>query len=64
MPLVMKVLAPSTTHSSPSRTAVVAIADRSEPAPGSVIAIAVISSPDTMPGSQRARCSSVARSRK
>ena len=27
--------------------------------PGSVIAIAVISSPDAMPGSQRAVCSSV-----
>ena len=33
---------------------------RSEPAPGSVMATAVISSPDTMPGSQRRRCWSVA----
>ena len=39
--------------------AVVVIEARSEPMPGSVIAIAVISSPDAMPGNQRARCSSV-----
>ena len=39
--------------------AVVVIEARSDPMPGSVIAIAVISSPDAMPGSQRARCSSV-----
>ena len=32
---------------------------RSLPAPGSVIAIAVIVSPDTHPGSQRCFCSSV-----
>ena len=32
---------------------------RSEPMPGSVMAMAVISSPEAMPGSQRARCSSV-----
>ena len=32
--------------------------------PGSVIASAVISSPLTIPGSQRARCSSLARCRK
>ena len=32
---------------------------RSEPAPGSVIATAVISSPEAMPGSQRCFCSSV-----
>ena len=32
---------------------------RSEPIPGSVMAIAVISSPATIPGSQRAFCSSV-----
>ena len=37
----------------------VAIDARSEPMPGSVIAIAVISSPEPMPGSQRAFCSSV-----
>ncbi len=34
---------------------------RSEPAPGSVIAIAEISSPETSPGSQRRFCSSVPR---
>ncbi len=32
---------------------------RSEPIPGSVIASAVISEPSAMPGSQRARCSSL-----
>ena len=37
---------------------VVDIAARSEPMPGSVIAIAVISSPEAIPGSQRSRCSS------
>ena len=35
---------------------------RSEPIPGSVIAMAVISSPEAMPGSHRCCCSSVARS--
>ena len=59
MPLVMKVLAPLTTYSSPSRIAVACIEARSEPTPGSVIAIAVISSPATIPGSQRWRCSSL-----
>ena len=34
--LVMNCLAPSTTHSSPSRTALVAVAPASDPAPGSV----------------------------
>jgi len=42
-------------------TAVVRMPCRSEPAPGSVIAIAVIVSPVTQPGSQRRFCSSVAR---
>ena len=59
MPLVMNVFEPLTTYTSPSRIAVVDIPARSEPMPGSVIAIAVTSSPDAMPGSQRARCSSV-----
>jgi hypothetical protein len=38
--------------------AVVARAARSEPVPGSVMAMAVMSSPDTHPGSQRRLCSS------
>ena len=41
----MKVLEPLRTQSSPSRTAVVFSAARSEPPDGSVIAIAVTSSP-------------------
>ena len=45
MPLVMKVLLPLMTQSSPSRTAVVRMPCRSLPVPGSVIAIAVMSSP-------------------
>ena len=44
---------------SPSRIALVVIDARSEPIPGSVIATAVMSSPDTMPGSHRCFCSSV-----
>ena len=62
MPLEMKVLAPLRTYASPSRLAVVLIACRSEPAPGSVIAMAVMSSPEQKPGSQRAFCWSVVRS--
>ena len=58
-PLEMKVLAPLMTYSSPSRSAVVLMLFRSEPAPGSVIAIAVIISPLASFGSQRRRCSSV-----
>jgi hypothetical protein len=38
---------------------VVDIEARSEPMPGSVMAMAVTSSPEAMPGSQRSRCSSV-----
>ena len=64
MPLVMKVFDPLSTHPSPSRRAVVRMPCRSLPAPGSVIAIAVISSPRQKPGSQRCFCSSVARSRR
>ena len=56
----MKVFEPLSTQPSPSRTAVVWMPCRSEPAAGSVIAIAVISSPEQNPGNQRARCSSVA----
>ena len=54
MPLVMNVLAPFTTKCSPSRIADVLIDARSEPMPGSVMAMAVMSSPDAMPGSHRA----------
>ena len=60
-PLVMKVLAPLITQSSPSRTAVVFRFARSEPPPGSVIPIAVSSSPVQNAGSQRCFCSSVVR---
>ena len=42
----------------------VVIDARSEPMPGSVMAMAVISSPEQMPGSQRAFCSSVVSVRK
>ena len=64
MPLVMKVLEPLITYSSPSRTAVVPMEARSDPMPGSVMATAVTSSPEAMPGSQRAFCSSLQYSRK
>ena len=60
MPLVMNVLEPLRTQSSPSLCAWVCSPCRSEPAPGSDIAIAVIISPLTKPGSQRCFCSSVA----
>ncbi len=62
MPLVMKVFEPLSTHSSPSRTAVVRMPRRSLPAPGSVIATAEIVAPLANPGSQRAFCSGVPRS--
>ena len=58
-PLVMKVFEPFRIQSSPSRTAVVLSAARSEPPLGSVIAIAQTSSPVQNRGSQRAFCSSV-----
>ncbi len=60
-PLVMKVLEPLMTQPSPSRTAVVLSAARSEPPPGSVMPIARRISPETMPGSQRSFCSCVPR---
>jgi hypothetical protein len=60
MPPVMKVLAPLTTKSSPSRTAVVRMPARSGPVPGSVMATAVSSVPTASPGNHRARCSSFA----
>jgi hypothetical protein len=61
MPLVMNVFAPLSTHPSPSLTARVLMPCRSLPVPGSLIAIAVISSPLQKPGSQRCFCSSVAK---
>ena len=64
MPLVMNVFDPLSTQPSPSLRAVVRMPCRSLPAPGSVIAMAVISSPLQKPGSQRCFCSSVARSRR
>ncbi len=55
----MKVLEPLRIQSSPSRTAVVFNAARSEPPEASVMPMAVRMSPETKPGSQRSRCSSV-----
>src|SRR6218665_48280 len=60
-PLLMKILLPSMTYSSPSRTAVVRIALTSEPPPGSVMATARICSPRQMPGSHFCFCASVPR---
>lgn len=60
MPLEMKVLEPLSTQWSPRSSALVRIPWRSEPAPGSVIAMAVMVSPEQNPGSQRRFCSSVA----
>ena len=57
MPFEMNVLAPLMMYSSPSRLAVVAMPARSEPVPGSVIAIAVIVSPVAHLGSHSAFCS-------
>ena len=59
IPLLMKVLAPLTTYSSPRRTAVVRMALRSLPVPGSVMASADMAVPPYSPGSQRPFCSSV-----
>jgi hypothetical protein len=60
----MNVLEPLTIQSSPSRTADVRMPARSLPAPGSVIATAMMVSPLVMPGSQRCFCSSFVRSLK
>ena len=60
----MKVFEPFTIQSSPSRTAVVLSAARSEPPLGSVMPMAVTISPVQKPGSQRCFCSSVHRSRR
>ncbi|MNJ53934.1 hypothetical protein D3C77_493530 [compost metagenome] len=60
-PLLMKVLLPLITHSSPSRTAVVRMALRSEPVPGSVMATASTVSPVQIFGSHCCFCASVPR---
>ncbi|SQA26331.1 Uncharacterised protein [Streptomyces griseus] len=60
MPLEMKVLEPFSSQWSPLSSAVVRMPWRSEPAPGSVMAMAVTVSPEQKPGSQRRFCSSVA----
>ena len=57
-PLVMKVLLPLMTYWFPSKRAVVRTPCRSEPAPGSVMAMALTSSQVAMRGSQRRFCSS------
>ena len=59
IPLEMKVFWPLMTQESPSLTAVVRMAARSEPVPGSVMATAVMMSPVAQPGSHFAFCSSV-----
>ncbi len=59
LPLVMNILVPLITKPSPSRRAVVRIAATSEPASGSVIAIAVRISPLANCGSHRAFCSAL-----
>ena len=50
---------PLSTHSSPSRRAVVVMLWVLVPASGSVIAKAIVPVPSQMPGSQRCFCSSV-----
>ena len=55
----MNVFEPLSTQSSPSRTALVFSAARSEPPLGSVMPIAVSISPLATPGSQRFFCSSL-----
>ena len=59
MPLVIKIFEPFSTHSSPSRIALVRIPCTSDPAPGSVIAKAPTTSPLAIRGNQCAFCSSV-----
>ena len=54
---VMNILAPSTTHSPPSRRALVRVAPASEPAPGSVSPKAARRRPDASCGSHRCFCS-------
>jgi len=57
----MKVLAPLMTYSSPSRRAVVRMALRSLPAPGSLMAMARMVSPLAQRGSHCCFCASVPR---
>ena len=57
--LVMNVLLPLSTSSSPRRATVVASANASEPLSGSVIPWTPMIDPSHMPGSQRAFCSAV-----
>ena len=64
MPEVMKVFAPLTTHPPSTFLPVVRMPCRSLPVPGSVMAIAAISSPLHRRGSQRACCSGVPSSAK
>jgi len=63
MPFVMKVFDPFTTYVSPFFTAVVFVPAMSLPAFGSVMAMAVMYSPVTIFGSQRAFWSSFASDR-
>ena len=58
-PLVIHILVPEMTQSSPSRRARVRIEPGSEPESGSVSPKQPISSPSAMPGSQRCFCSSL-----
>ncbi|MCY1384261.1 hypothetical protein D9M69_724970 [compost metagenome] len=58
-PLEMNTFCPEITKSSPSRTALVRMALRSEPACGSVMPSEPIASPVTICGSQRRFCSSL-----
>ena len=59
-PSVQKIFVPFSTQSSPSRTAVVWIAEVSEPQPGSVIAIAAhFGLPSRKPPRRRSFCSRV-----
>lgn len=55
----MNCFCPEITQCSPSRTALVRSPDGLEPAPGSVSANDATTSPEAMPSSQRAFCSSV-----
>ena len=64
IPRVMKVFAPFSFQPPDTRIADVLIARRSEPVPGSDIAIAIAVRPETMPGTHRVCCSAEAMSRK
>ncbi|MNG41718.1 hypothetical protein D3C84_1310840 [compost metagenome] len=62
-PLLMKVFEPLMTYLSPFFTARVRTACRSEPVPGSVMAMEQMHSPEAILGSQYCFCSSVPSSR-